>query len=212
MDFIRAHGEEQKRQRVRQILDATAALYDETGYDKITFSKIAQRLNFSRINLYNYFSCKEDIFLLILMREIKAMVDDAGQVFTAPVAALDEFIDQWAAMLLRHQRMLAIFSIVNTIILRDATDEAHKAFRSEMFVEYRKLARIVNTAIPSLTYEQAIQFVDFENSFALILYPASVEYKQANKITIFPDAGYGTRNFAPQFASYLRIILQGLLS
>ena len=77
MKFSRAHGEEQKQKRIQQIITATASLYDEIGYDKITFSKIALRLNFSRINLYNYFSCKEDIFLLLLMQEIKAMVADA---------------------------------------------------------------------------------------------------------------------------------------
>jgi len=59
--FLRAHGEEQKQQRVQQILDATSELYNEIGYDKVTFSKIAKKLDFSRINLYNYFSCKEDI-------------------------------------------------------------------------------------------------------------------------------------------------------
>lgn len=211
MDFIRAHGEEQKQQRVQQILDAAVALYDEVGYDKITFSKIARKLDFSRINLYNYFSCKEDIFLLILMREIKAMVDDAGRAFTKPAPDAEAFIQSWAELMLRHQRMLAIFSIVNTIILRYATDDVHKKFRSDMFAEYRRLAQIVRLAVPALTQEQAIRFVDFENSFALILYPASVEYKEANKITIFPDAGYGTRNFLPQFVNYLRIILKGLL-
>lgn len=211
MDFMRAHGKEQKQQRVQQILDAAVALYDEVGYDKITFSKIARRLDFSRINLYNYFSCKEDIFLLILMQEIKAMVDDAERVFIKPASDLEAFINHWTELLLRHQRMLAIFSIVNTIILRYATDAAHKKFRCDMFAEYRRLAQIVRQAVPSLTDEEAIRFVDFENSFALILYPASVEYKEANKITILPDAGYGTRNFAPQFVNYLRIILKGLL-
>lgn len=212
MDFIRAHGEEQKQQRVQQILEAAVALYDEIGYDKITFSKIARRLDFSRINLYNYFSCKEDIFLLILMQEIKAMVDDADDTFTTSAATVESFIQQWAELMLRHQRMLAIFSIVNTIILRYATDDVHKKFRCDMFAEYRRLAQTVRNAMPSLTDEQAIRFVDFENSFALILYPASVEYKQANGITIFPAAGYGTRNFLPQFVNYLRIILKGLIS
>ncbi|MDO4922325.1 MAG: TetR/AcrR family transcriptional regulator [Phascolarctobacterium sp.] len=211
MDFLRAHGEEQKQQRVQQILDAAVSLYDEVGYDKITFSKIARKLDFSRINLYNYFSCKEDIFLLILMQEIKAMVDDAGRTFTKPAPELETFIERWTELLLRHQRMLAIFSIVNTIVLRYATDDVHKKFRCDMFAEYRRLAQIVRQAVPALTDDEAIRFVDFENSFALILYPASVEYKQANDITIFPTAGYGTRNFAPQFINYLRIILRGLL-
>lgn len=212
MKFLRAHGEEQKKQRVQQIINATAALYDEIGYDKITFSKIAPRLDFSRINLYNYFSCKEDIFLLLLMQEIKMMVADAQNSFTAAYADINVFCRQWAEMLLRHQRLLSIFSITNTIILAGATDAQHKAFRQEMYVEYCKLAQVAQVALPALSNEDAIRFIDLENSFALVLYPASSEYKEANNITVFADAGYGTRAFVPQFINYLQVVLKGLLN
>lgn len=211
MKFLRAHGEEQKQQRVQQIIEATASLYDEIGYDKITFSKIATKLDFSRINLYNYFSCKEDIFLLLLMQEIAAMVADAEATFTCAWTDREAFCQQWAEMLLRHQRLLSIFSITNTIILAGATDEQHRAFRGDMYEEYCKLAEVARIALPSLSKEAAIRFIDLENSFALVLYPASSEYKLANKITVFTDTGYGTRAFAPQFVAYLQVILRGLL-
>lgn len=50
-DFIRAHGDEQKAVRIDQIVEAALALYDEIGYDKLTFSKLAKGLGFTRINL-----------------------------------------------------------------------------------------------------------------------------------------------------------------
>ena len=212
MKFLRAHGEEQKQQRVQQIIEATASLYDEIGYDKITFSKIATKVDFSRINLYNYFSCKEDIFLLLLMQEIEGMVADAERTFTCAWYDIDAFCQQWAEMLLRHQRLLSLFSITNTIILAGATNEQHKAFRSDIYMEYCKLSKIAQHALPALSDSDAIRFINLENSFALVLYPASIEYKKANKIAIFPDAGYGTRAFAPQFVNYLKVVLRGLLS
>lgn len=207
MSFLRAHGEKQKQERVQQIIDATIKLYDE-----ITFSKIALNLNFSRINLYNYFSCKEDIFLLILMQEIRQMVADAEVSFTAPIDDLDAFGQKWAAMLLRHERLLSIFSITNTIILAGASDEQHKEFRQQMYVDYCRLAAVARVALPQLDAEQAIRFINLENSFALVLYPASCEYKKANNITIFSEIGYGTREFIPQFVAYLKVVLAGLLT
>lgn len=212
MSFLRAHGEEQKQERVQQIIDATIKLYDEIGYDKITFSKIALHVNFSRINLYNYFSCKEDIFLLILMQEIRQMVADAEATFTEEFHDRDVFCHQWAEMLLRHERLLSIFSITNTIILAGASDEQHKEFRQQMYEEYCRLAAVARIALPKLDREQAIRFIDLENSFALVLYPASCEYKKANNIAIFADAGYGTRAFIPQFTAYLKVVLAGLLA
>lgn len=212
MSFLRAHGEKEKQERVQQIIDATIKLYDEIGYDKITFSKIALNLNFSRINLYNYFSCKEDIFLLILMQEIRQMVADAEVSFTAPIDDLDAFCQKWAAMLLRHERLLSIFSITNTIILAGASDEQHKEFRQQMHVDYCRLAAVARVALPQLDAEQAVRFINLENSFALVLYPASCEYKKANNITIFYETGYGTREFIPQFVAYLKVVLAGLLT
>ena len=63
VSFLRARGEEQKKIRRQQIVDAAASLYAEVGYDKVTFSKIGRKVSFTRLNLYNYFPCKEDIFL-----------------------------------------------------------------------------------------------------------------------------------------------------
>ena len=51
MDFIRARREEQKQVRIQQIVDAAAELYAEIGYDKVTFSQIGRKLNFTRLNL-----------------------------------------------------------------------------------------------------------------------------------------------------------------
>ena len=52
--FLRARGEEQKKIRRQQIVDAAASLYAEVGYDKVTFSKIGRKVSFTRLNLYNY--------------------------------------------------------------------------------------------------------------------------------------------------------------
>ncbi len=132
MDFIRARSGEQKRIRIEQITNVAAELYVEIGYDKVTYSEIGRKLNFTRRNLYNYFRCKEDIFLTLLLQDIENMVEDAEKTFTEPVEDQENFCLAWAGMLLRHQRMLALFGIVNTVILKDATSDMHRSFRIEM--------------------------------------------------------------------------------
>ena len=204
------YGGEQREERIRQIVAAAAALYDAQGYDAVTFSKIGREVDFSRINLYNYFRCKEDIFLLILQEDIGRMVEDARGSFTSPAESLDVFAAAWGAFLLRHQRMLALFSIVNTIILRGASDEAHEAFRAGIYRNFRQLSESVRIALPWMDETLSTAFVDFENSYAMTLYPASIEYKEAQHITIFSHAGYGTRRFLPQYVAYLKVILRGL--
>ena len=210
MDFIRARGEEQKKIRIQQIVDAAAMLYEEVGYDKVTFSQIGRKLSFSRLNLYNYYHCKEDIFLTLLLQDRGKMVEDARRTFSGAVTDRDAFCHAWASLMLRHQRMLSLFSITNTVILRDASSEMHRRFRSEMSQTTDKLIALVQELFPAFTPEQALLFLECESSYALTLYPASLEYKISQHIEIFPDAGRGTRNFVSLYVPFLKILLKGL--
>ena len=210
MGFIRARGEEQKKIRIQQIVDAAASLYAEIGYDKVTFSQIGRKLSFTRLNLYNYFHCKEDIFLTLLLQDIWKMVEDARHSFSGPVKDRDAFCLAWAELMLRHQRMMALFSIANTVILKDASSEMHKRFRLEMSQTSDELVALVQELFPKFTREQAFLFVECESSYALTLYPASVEYKNRMNIEVFPDVGRGTRGFVSQYVTFLKVLLKGL--
>ena len=210
MGFLRARGEEQKKIRIQQIVDAAASLYAEIGYDKVTFSQIGRKLSFSRLNLYNYYHCKEDIFLTLLLQDIWKMVEDARHSFSGPVKDRDAFCLAWAELMLRHQRMMALFSIANTVILKDASSDMHKRFRLEMSQTSDELIKLVQELFPKFTPAQAVLFVECESSYALTLYPASVEYKQRMHIEIFPDAGRGTRDFVSQYVTFLKVLLKGL--
>ena len=53
--FRRAHGAKQKQERIRQIVDAAAEIYDKDGYDAVTFSSVGRKVNFNRANIYHYF-------------------------------------------------------------------------------------------------------------------------------------------------------------
>ena len=210
MGFIRARGEEQKKIRIQQIVDAAASLYAEVGYDKVTFSQIGRRLSFSRLNLYNYYHCKEDIFLTLLLQDIWNMVEDARSSFLGAVTDRDAFCLDWSALMLRHQRMLALFSIVNTVILKDASSEMHRRFRIEMRQASGELTALVRELFPEFTREQASLFVECESSYALTLYPASLEYKNRFHIEFFQDEGWGSRDFISQYVTFLKVLLKGL--
>lgn len=208
--FLRARGEEQKQIRRQQIVDAAAALYAEVGYDKVTFSKIGRKVSFTRLNLYNYYPCKEDIFLTLLLQDRWNTLEDARETFAGAVTDRDAFCLAWAQLLLRHQRMMALFSIANTVILKDASSEMHRRFRSEISQISDKLVELVQELFPAFTKQQAEFFVNCESSYALTLYPASLEYKKRMHIEIFEDAGRGTHGFVSLYIPFLQVLLKGL--
>nr|MBO6294270.1 TetR family transcriptional regulator [Schwartzia sp. (in: firmicutes)] len=210
LGFIRARGDEKKEIRRQQIVDAAAALYAEVGYDKVTFSKIGRKVSFTRLNLYNYYQCKEDIFLTLLLQDRWNTLEDAQNTFSGAVTDRNAFCLAWAEMLLRHQRMMALFSIANTVILKDASSEMHKRFRLEISQISGELVKLVQELFPAFTPEQAYLFVTCESSYAMTLYPASLEYKKRMHIEIFKDVGSGTKDFVSLFIPFLQVLLKGL--
>lgn len=63
----------------RQILDAAAACFAESGYDGMTIRAIAGRLDCSVGSIYRYFADKRDLLIACAERGMAAMVADAQQ-------------------------------------------------------------------------------------------------------------------------------------
>lgn len=70
MPWQRARTDEQKEQRIAEILDAAARLQAQLDFDKITLAAIAKEANFTRSNLYKYFRSKEEIFFEFLKYDV----------------------------------------------------------------------------------------------------------------------------------------------
>ena len=71
-DYIRARSNEHKEERLSQIKEATAELFSALPYSEITLTTIAEKLGWSRANLYKYVTTKEEIFLEICTEKMSA--------------------------------------------------------------------------------------------------------------------------------------------
>ena len=64
-NYIRARTDDQKEERLNQIKEAADSLFEQMPYTEITLTTIADKLTWSRANLYKYVTTKEEIFLEI---------------------------------------------------------------------------------------------------------------------------------------------------
>lgn len=193
--FKRAHGEEQKQMRMTQFLDTAGELYDTCGYENVSLTLISQKLNFHRNNVYNYFHCKEDLFLALLLRDLNEAINDAIDTFNTKVQA-EEFASDMTKLLLRHQRLLDLFALANTTMLNAASPYAHKHFIDEVKNTQDKLVQhLKENNILDANNEKMISFFRNINHFATGIYPNTIEYKERHHIPCYPDLGYGSISF-----------------
>lgn len=126
--FMRARSAEQKCQRVEQIKDAASELFEQVPYHQITLTTIAERLGWSRANLYKYVSTKEEIFLLIMADLRDAYTQD----LLDTLAALDEMDSAaaaWTGVCCRHRRYFRYADLLFTVIETNVGVEALTDFK-----------------------------------------------------------------------------------
>lgn len=210
MDFKRARSEEQRQLRINQFLDTAAALYEQEGYDKVSLTQISKVLNFHRNNVYNYFNCKEDLFLTLILRDLSDAIEDGIATFSQEMK-LGEFSIAFTQLLMRHQRLLDLASITNTTILSFASPNIHKRFRLQVKAIQDKLLTTLQGGIFKNESVSELQALFYKiNVYTLQLYTDSVQYKERHAIPVFNDVGYAPINFEPAATACIDVLIADL--
>ena len=171
MDWVRARSDEQIEQRISEIVDATARLYEENRFEDITFAMIAKEADFTRSNLYRYFQTKEDIFLELMKHDIALWRADILENFADGNLSLHEVAEASVELILKHRRMVKLFTILFTLLEPNASLEALTAFKQKINEEIGMVAQFLSTVLPFPSVETAAEFLTVQSSLAIGAYP-----------------------------------------
>lgn len=94
VDGRRSAAAARRRQREREILEATRALFDERGVRDAQIEDIAQAVGINRAIVYRHFTGKEELFALTLV----GYLDELRELLTESVADLDGSDDRVRAI------------------------------------------------------------------------------------------------------------------
>ena len=70
--------------RRREILDRSVALFGESGYDGVSYRRIAERCGLARTTIYKYFKSKREIFDASILQVTRKMTRDYVRISTRP--------------------------------------------------------------------------------------------------------------------------------
>lgn len=211
MTFTRARNSEQKEIRVKQICESAINQFDEQQYDDITLASIARELNFSRVNLYKYFSNKEEIYLTVTLREIQSFFSEILHVYDFNrTYKLNEFALIWSKTLYSHERLLKLCSILFSIIEKNVSIESLAKFKFELFQELESLFPLFKHFLPNLPEKNYINFLDFQLYQIAGLFPSTNLTDHQKKAVEISGVPYKPREFIDMFSAFLIILIQGL--
>lgn len=138
--------QERAKQRTRQILDVTARLLGEVGFDELTTILIARELGISVGSLYHYFPNKQAILYALGDRWLETMSQALTDIEALPLEALDlnAFADRAVdRMLVVYRDERAILPLAQAMWavpeLRDLDERHDQMIIERMMAMFRRL-------------------------------------------------------------------------
>lgn len=104
--------------RREAIVDAAAALFKETGYERASMNELARRLGGSKATLYSYFPSKESLLVAVVKAYATGHLSDAVSGLSAPLpdlpleTVLTRFGERMLMVLTNDGSALAVYRMV----------------------------------------------------------------------------------------------------
>ena len=155
--------------RRREIIDASAALYQTMSMREITVKLIGDRTSFTRTSIYNYFETREEIFLALLQREYTAWTADLNALPAQPDPAA--LADALARTLERRGTMLRLLSMNLYDIEANSRVENLATFKTVYAASMQAVRDLLGRSFPAMGERDRGRFLFAFYPFLFGIYP-----------------------------------------
>ena len=172
MSFKRARSEAQIQKRISEIVDAASHIYNQDGFEGLTFSKVSELTQFTRPTIYKYFSTKEEILLKIILTDLNQWVASLIKSFRVNnLYTIEDIADIISCTLTSTARLVELLTFLFTSIEKNVSKEALVAFKVEMFRYQSELFKLFSELMPYASQQQLENFITTQLTLAIGLYP-----------------------------------------
>ncbi len=208
MKWQRARNQEQKEQRVSEIVAATARLHKKHSFEEISFSLIAREAGFTRSNLYKYFSSKEEVFLEFLIKDTRLWRADLIKTcHRHKIESIDKFASVWVKTLVKHKRFLDLLSLLPAFLEKNVAEQSLVDFKRNVVNELKELSELLCEMFPALSPQKAGEFMELQLASMIGLYQITNLSNMQRKVLEYPEF----KHLKIDFNSYLQKSVECLL-
>lgn len=213
MEWKRARTKEQKEQRISEIMDAAARLYERQGFEGITFASIAEEAKFTRSNLYKYFTSKEEIFLEFLKQDLVRWRQDLVTALQEwKVYSVGEFASTWVKVQGRHGRMMRLISILYDQLEKNSSVETLIGFTTIAKEELETLSKLIREVLPSLRAEDAVKFLNMYLAASIGFYKMTNLSQVQHEVLALPEFQHFKMDYDAYVQRTVEYLLLGLIN
>jgi AcrR family transcriptional regulator len=213
MKWQRARSQEQKQQRISEIVDATARLYENHSFEEISFALIAKEAKFTRSNLSKYFSSKEEIFLAFLVQDMCLWRAELLKTCrTRKIESIDRFTSVWVKTMITHKRFLDLLSLLPTFLEKNVTEQSLVDFKRRVADELKMLSELSCETFPALSPAKAVEFLELQLASAIGLYQITNLSEMQRRVLEYPEFKHMKIDFNSSLQKSVKYLLCGLMT
>lgn len=97
-----------KEEKRVSILKAASEVFARYGYDKTTLEDIGKRLGMNKASLYYYFKNKEEIFIQVILAEMKIFINDLQKKTASKPTVEEKTIHYLTERIKRYEQVLNV--------------------------------------------------------------------------------------------------------
>ncbi len=143
--------ERERLMRREAILEAAREIFAERGYEQATLDEIAQRAEFGKGTLYNYFpGGKEELLMATLERLYDELEALAESIFREPVTTPEQLFDVFRRFIEAHLRFFETHQDIFLLLMKEAHRLMLTQKREEARLLIRQRERIIARLLPVL--------------------------------------------------------------
>ncbi len=209
MDFKRARNKEQFAEREAEILRSAMAIYEEFGFEEVTFSRISQNTNFTRPTIYSYYKTKEEIMLCLT----SIYLDKFVQLFSKKMGGVFQRDDLFTATAMCEcfeevPEFIHLYTVIYSIIEKNVSLEALAQFKRDTMSHLNLLSDTMKKISPDASDEEIYTFLLRTLCFASGLCPMTEQSDVQREAVRLSETGYVAPVFKQIFISTLLIFLK----
>lgn len=211
--WIRARSDEQKGQRISEIVSATEQLYQKYGYEEITFVQIAKEAGFTRSNLYKYFKSKEEIFLEFLKHDIKLWTKDLKTNYSKDgYCSINEFTEIWVDTLQKNSRLIELISILYLHLEKEASYDTLLDFKKSFHQKFQPIVERLSQQIKGFSTDKVAEFLNIQAALGIGLFQMTNLSVNQLKVLENPKFKHFKTDFRSTYTKSLKYIIEGLIN
>jgi AcrR family transcriptional regulator len=208
----RAIRDEDKRQRRLVILDITWRLFQDTPYQVITMSEVAERAGLAKGTLYLYFKTKEELFLAIQDEQLQAWFDVVdAQLQAAPgECSIPQVAGMICSTLEERPALTRLLAILHTVLEQNIDFDTALRFKRMLLERIARTGALLERRLPFLAPGQGGRLLLRTQALVIGLQHLADPAPMARRVLEEPGMEAFAVDFAHEFLEMFTALLLGL--